>query len=153
MNALENRILPLIVALASAISMWLAISMFPQLRANNSYNMSLAILFIFIGVAILCLGAVTLRRSKTTTDPLHIDRATTLVTQGVFSYTRNPMYVGFTSLLIGIAFYLSSWWLLVAPVFFALFINRFQILPEERVMSLKFGNDYNAYKSKVRRWF
>jgi protein-S-isoprenylcysteine O-methyltransferase Ste14 len=74
------------------------------------------------------------------------------VTGGIFRYTRNPMYVGFTSLLVGWACYLSVPWLLFEPIAFAIFITRFQIIPEERVMSVKFGQDYTDYRQRVRRW-
>jgi protein-S-isoprenylcysteine O-methyltransferase Ste14 len=54
--------------------------------------------------------------------------------------------------LIAWAAYLSSAWALLGPLGFVLYISRFQIAPEERVLSTLFGAEYTAYQSKVRRW-
>ena len=62
------------------------------------------------------------------------------------------MYVGLLVLLFAWAVFLSSAWALLGPVVFVLYMNRFQIAPEERVLSGMFGTDYSAYKSRVRRW-
>ena len=62
------------------------------------------------------------------------------------------MYVAMTCLLASWAAYLATPWSLLGPLFFVLFITRFQILPEERAMTAKFGTDYGDYKRRVRRW-
>jgi len=80
------------------------------------------------------------------------ERTTSLVTGGIYRFTRNPMYIGLLLVLIGVASYLSSVWLLVGPVVFVLYMNRFQIAPEERVLSQAFGATYATYQSTVRRW-
>ena len=62
------------------------------------------------------------------------------------------MYVGLTLLVLGWAAFLCSAWALLGPVIFVLYISRFQITPEERVLSAKFGTAYTEYASRVRRW-
>jgi protein-S-isoprenylcysteine O-methyltransferase Ste14 len=62
------------------------------------------------------------------------------------------MYVGLLLVLIAWAAYLTSAWALLGPLGFVLYISRFQIAPEERVLSTLFGAEYTAYQSKVRRW-
>jgi protein-S-isoprenylcysteine O-methyltransferase Ste14 len=62
------------------------------------------------------------------------------------------MYVGLTAELLGWAVWLSNPWVFLGPVAFMLYITRFQIIPEERAMSLKFGRDYDEYRKRVRRW-
>ena len=89
---------------------------------------------------------------ETPLDPVHIDRASTLVTSGVYRVTRNPMYLGLTVLLLAWAVFLAAPWTLLGPVVFALFISRFQIAPEEHAMREKFGVQYEAYAARVRRW-
>ena len=77
---------------------------------------------------------------------------TALVAVGVYKLTRNPMYLGMLLMLIGWAIFLSN---VVAFAFlpvFVLYINRFQIEPEERVLALKFGSEFAAYQTRVRRW-
>lgn len=74
------------------------------------------------------------------------------MTSGVYRWSRNPMYVGLTSLLLAWAVWLSAPAVLLGPIVFVLFIIRFQILPEERVMSEKFAPAYTGYQQSVRRW-
>ena len=152
MNALENRIPPPLVTLAIAAAMWLAAPLAPTLQLAISSRLPIAVIFLVFGVACLLQGGWALTAAKTTFNPIQIEKASALVTKGIYNYSRNPMYVGFASLLVGWAVYLASPWLLFGPAIFVAFINRFQITPEERVMSAKFGSDFTTYKSRVRRW-
>lgn len=91
-------------------------------------------------------------RSRTTINPLKPERASVLVTDGIYRYTRNPMYLSLLLLLLGYAIELWCWPALLGPAAYVAYITRFQILPEERVLEGKFGADYLAYKRRVRRW-
>jgi len=75
-----------------------------------------------------------------------------LVVVGFYRYVRNPMYVGFALMLVGWAVHIAVSFVLVGPVVFILFITRFQIIPEERVLTSKFGGEYRKYQERVRRW-
>lgn len=90
--------------------------------------------------------------ADTTINPVQIDRASTLVSSGIYARSRNPMYVSLTAMLAALAFALGNGWLFFGPLAFALYTHRFQILPEERAMATRFGADYAAYKARVRRW-
>ncbi len=83
---------------------------------------------------------------------MKIERASNLVNWGSYQYTRNPMYVALALLLLAWTVWLASPVLLLGPTFFAVFIDRFQIAPEERFLQQKFGADYAAYRKKVRCW-
>lgn len=152
MNALEHKIPPPAVVLFVAILMGVlaqytsAIALPPLVRWMVMIGF-LSVLLIFALPAILAF-----RRNHTTIDPVHIERASRLVTTGPFGFSRNPMYLGMTALLLAWATYLSAPWALLGPIVFVTFITRFQIIPEERAMSAKFGKDYAAYQQKVRRW-
>lgn len=74
------------------------------------------------------------------------------MTGGIYRHTRNPMYLGQALVLLGGMLWLgSAVALLVVPLFVG-WITRFQILPEERVLSARFGADYAAFRREVRRW-
>ena len=75
-----------------------------------------------------------------------------LVTSGIYRFTRNPMYVGLLFVLIAWAVFLSTPWLVIGPFVFVLYMNRFQIEPEERVLFRLFGTAFATYKGAVRRW-
>ena len=91
-------------------------------------------------------------KAKTTVDPVHVDRASSLVVTGVYRLTRNPMYVGLCLLLCAWAAYLARPLPWLGPVAFILFITRFQIVPEERALTAKFDGAYADYRRSVRRW-
>jgi protein-S-isoprenylcysteine O-methyltransferase Ste14 len=75
-----------------------------------------------------------------------------LVTTGIYHHTRNPMYVGLLLVLLGWVSFLCSVIALLGLVAFVIYITRFQIVPEERVLLAKFGADYAEYLARVRRW-
>ena len=71
---------------------------------------------------------------------------------GVYRYTRNPMYLGFLWVLFAWGIFLGSLVALMGLPIFVWIITQFQILPEEKVLAEKFGQDYQTYLSEVRRW-
>ena len=78
--------------------------------------------------------------------------ASSLQTSGIYSVSRNPMYLGLILIYLGMAFIFGNWWtLLLFPVLIVL-INYLIILPEERYLIRAFGNSYSDYKNRVRRW-
>jgi protein-S-isoprenylcysteine O-methyltransferase Ste14 len=105
-------------------------------------------------VAGMALGAATikaLKRAGTNLDPYK--PATALVTDGVFAFSRNPAYVGATSIYIGVALYARSLPALVLlPVVLAL-LDRFVVTREERYLTRRFGDAYGSYCQAVPRWF
>lgn len=85
-------------------------------------------------------------------NPIKPMTTSSLVTGGAFRFTRNPMYLSLLLYLIAWAVYLSNVWALLLVPMFVLYINEFQIKPEERALSSLFGPEYAAYKEMVRRW-
>jgi protein-S-isoprenylcysteine O-methyltransferase Ste14 len=79
-------------------------------------------------------------------------RAIALVATGVYQVTRNPMYVGLACMLVAWAIFLGAPWPFIGPVLFVLYVNRFQIEPEERILARLFGEPYASYTARVRRW-
>ncbi|MEM9602668.1 MAG: isoprenylcysteine carboxylmethyltransferase family protein [Pseudomonadota bacterium] len=103
---------------------------------------------IYVGVSALW----AFRGARTTVDPRRPDRASTLVTEGVFARSRNPMYLGVALLLLAWAVFLGSVPALLGPVVFVVYISRFQIVPEEVALQSRFGVAYEQYCQRVRRW-
>lgn len=113
------------------------------------------VLALVIGAAALAVdisGVVAFLRARTTVNPLRPDKASTLVTGGIFRRTRNPMYLGMAMLLVGWAVYLANPLTLLGIPAFVAYLNRFQIAPEERALEQRFGADYRGYRARVRRW-
>jgi protein-S-isoprenylcysteine O-methyltransferase Ste14 len=149
---LELRIPPPVVGLIVAGGMWIVAHLSAVLQLPNFVRLSLAVMLGAIGVAVAMGGVMSFRRAQTTVSPLKPETSAALVTTGVYSFTRNPMYLGMALALFAWAVYLSSSWALLGPVLFVLYITRFQIVPEERVLDRLFGAPFAAYKKRVRRW-
>jgi protein-S-isoprenylcysteine O-methyltransferase Ste14 len=90
--------------------------------------------------------------ARTTINPLHPSRASTLVTGGIFRITRNPLCLSLLLLLVSYSLRLDSWAVWLGPAMFAAYITRFQIIPEEAVLAAKFGAAFQDYKRHTRRW-
>ena len=152
MRSLELRIPPPVAGLVVAAGMWTVAHLPPILELPKLVRLLVAAVLIAIGVAVAIGGVMSFRRAKTTVNPLKPETSAALVSTGVYSFTRNPMYLGMVLALFAWAVYLSSIWALVGPVLFGLYITRFQIVPEERVLDRLFGAPFAEYKKRVRRW-
>jgi protein-S-isoprenylcysteine O-methyltransferase Ste14 len=111
-----------------------------------------------LGGALLASGVVvgpiwgirTLRRAGTTVRP---DKPTaTLVTDGPFRLSRNPLYLALTLIYVGIAFIANSLWALLMLFPVTLIMSRFVIRREEEYLARTFGEEYERYRINVRRW-
>ena len=105
---------------------------------------------IFIPAALLWVQAVGALRAKA--DSYFIKSTTAVVTQGPYRFSRNPMYLGDALVYIAIAVMVNALWVLVLTPLFLLLITVGVIVPEERYLERKFGEEYRGYKSEVRRW-
>ncbi len=151
-HTLENRVPPPLVVILIGAAMAAVAWFNPAVGFGGNGHIAIGVVLIAVGGLVVVQGARTFWRNETTIDPVDLKRASTLVTSGVFRYSRNPMYVGFAVALLGWAVCLASPWALVGPVAFVLFTHRFQIIPEERLMQAKFGQAYDNYRAEVRRW-
>jgi protein-S-isoprenylcysteine O-methyltransferase Ste14 len=150
---MQPRIPPPLLMLLAAILMWSLHRWRPiALCLPTPWN-RIAALPIAAGLIVAAAAVTRFRQSGTTINPMEPDKASRLVTDGIFRVSRNPMYLGLSLLLIGWALWLgtaSPWF--VPPVF-VLFIYLAQILPEERALEALFGARYLEYRRTVARWF
>lgn len=152
MKTLELKIPPPIVAAVFGVFMWLASLMSEATSIAIGYRAVVAVVVACIGAVFGISGMVSFVRAKTTMNPMKADTASTLVTGGVFRLTRNPMYLSLLLYLAAWAIYLENWIALVFLPLFVIYMNEFQIKPEERAMATLFGAQYAEYKARVRRW-
>src|SRR5205823_1937681 len=112
--------------------MWLTSRAVPALAFVIPVQTLIAIALALIGTVVAILGVTSFVRAGTTVNPLSPDAASSLVTSGVYTISRNPMYLGFLFLLLGWGIYLPNVLALMIVPLFVVYMNRFQIAPEER---------------------
>jgi protein-S-isoprenylcysteine O-methyltransferase Ste14 len=149
---LELKVPPPIAAVLVGLLMWRISLVAPSSNAPELARLLFSPVVAIVGAAFVASGAIAFRRAKTTTNPTKPGAASSLVSSGPYRLTRNPMYVGLVLVLVAWAIFLWSAWSLAGPLVFAAYIRRFQIAPEERVLSALFGKEYHEYQGAVRRW-
>jgi protein-S-isoprenylcysteine O-methyltransferase Ste14 len=152
MRVLELKVPPVAVVLFMGALMWLVAWAVPAFGfvfpARNLFAVSLGV----TGAVATILGVVTFRRARTTVNPMKPDTSSSLVLSGIYTLSRNPMYLGFLLVLGGWAIFLSNALAFLLLPAFIFYMNRFQIEPEERALTSLFGQEFVAYKSRVRKW-
>ena len=147
---MNNKIPPPIVTLTFGLFIYFSRPFFPEF--NNELLSIVSGLSFFIGIGVLVSAVASFRKQKTTVNPLDIEKASSLVISGVFKYSRNPMYLGMVFILLSIALKFNLIGGIILTLLFAIFITRFQIIPEEVVMEKLFKEEFDSYKKKTRRW-
>ena len=152
LKSLELKIPPAVVFLTCAAAMgWVA-------RQTAAYawpfpgRLLVAAALAAAGGGFGLAGLWAFWKARTSVNPHRPDHASAFVVHGVYRITRNPMYLGLLLILLAWAAYLAN---IPAPVFlpaFVLYMDRFQILPEERALRAKFGDTFARYAKSVRRW-
>src|SRR6476646_2155529 len=149
MSSLELKIQPPVVALFFALCMWLASSLVAPVELSFVLRVGAALTLVAVGLVVSTAGVVSFRRARTTINPTKPMATTALVSGGFYGITRNPMYLGLLLALLGWAAFLANPLALLLVPAFVLYINRFQIKPDERTLSAFFGAESSAYQERV----
>jgi protein-S-isoprenylcysteine O-methyltransferase Ste14 len=152
MTCLELKIPPVAIVIIFGLAMWLSADYSLSFALPAPWRSAIcSALFVasgFFGIS----GVIAFRKARTTVNPTRPETASAMVVSGIYRHTRNPMYLALLLMLIGWATYLSQVLAFLFLPMFVAYMNRFQILPEERALSAKFGQEYSDYLRSVRRW-
>ena len=152
MQGLELKVPPVALVLLAGGCMWVVAWAAPAFEFAFPARIISAMGMVVIGIAIAGMGVFSFSRAKTTVNPMKPDSSSALVVSGIYRLTRNPMYLGILLLLIGWGIFLSNALALLVLPGFVLYMNRFQIEPEERALTRIFGPAFLEYRTQVRRW-
>jgi protein-S-isoprenylcysteine O-methyltransferase Ste14 len=133
------------LAATLALQKWL-----PLTLPGRPVTKTVGAVFTIAGLALSASGAATFRRNRTTVVPHH--PVSTLVTEGPYRISRNPMYTGLAVAYVGASLWAGTWWPLTIAPLPVLAIHRWVIVPEEDYLKRRFGDEYERYQSQVRRW-
>lgn len=151
-GGLELKAPPVLTTAIAALLMWAVALALPGADYSIPADAALPVGLAICGLLTCFAGVVTFWRARTTVNPLNPASTSALVVTGIYRFSRNPMYLGFLLVLAGWALLLSNLAALLVLPAFVLYLNRFQIRPEERVLAARFADDYQAYQARVRPW-
>lgn len=149
---MELKIPPPILALFLGFLMWSLAKNIDLGFFTFELQGIMALILLVTGIAIDIAAIIPFRIAKTTVNPMKPSKASQLVNTGIYKFSRNPMYLGSLVLLMALMVWLGNIINVVFLFLFIWYITRFQIKPEEKVLSTLFGEQYMLYKEQVRRW-
>lgn len=144
------RIKPPYIAFALLFLSWLVDYLFPQFRLIFGAYRHIGILVFAFGLSITFSSFYLFKKSKTPIIPGQKPKF--MVAEGTYKFTRNPMYLGVTIALAGVAIYLGNLFSFITPLIFFLVMNFYFVPFEEKLLENIFGKKYLDYKKKVGRW-
>jgi protein-S-isoprenylcysteine O-methyltransferase Ste14 len=149
---LSLKIPPVAQGIVAILLIWIFDRYAPLYHIKYIYQNIVACALVGTGAIVALSGVFTFIKMDTTVDPRCPKKASELVIIGIYKYSRNPMYLGVLFVITGSAVYFGALSNVIVVSFFVVFINKYQIIPEESALQEKFGENYTQYAQKVRRW-
>ena len=150
MDKFKNRIPPTILTLLFLIFNYILSFNFPKIYIP--YKFFFTTLLLIFGFYIIIRSSRLFAQAKTSINPLRPFKSTSLITNDIYKYSRNPMYFGYLLIILGSSVYLGNVISIIIIPLFIFTINFLQIIPEEEALKDLFGPRYDEYLIKVRRW-
>ena len=147
---MNNKIPPPVIALICGLVIYFTRALFPKYVFTLTNFIS--ILFLVLGLLMLITAVLSFKKYQTTVNPLRPEKASQLVTSGIFKFSRNPMYFAMLLVLLSITVKFNILGGAAMSVAFVLFITTFQIIPEELAIKKVFGGEFDLYQESTRRW-
>ena len=145
-----NKIPPPFIASGNIFLFYLSTLLIPAFEFSG--QTILGFLIGLEGMIIIFLSINLFRKNQTTINPFKAHQTTTLITSGIYSFTRNPMYLGLSSIQVAFGIYLGAYISIFLIPAFIIYITKKQIIYEEEVLKKGFGDEYIKYLKSVRRW-
>ena len=150
---MQPRIPPPVVALIFGAAMCLLGRFLPFGHFDFFGRDYLIYTLIVIAIILVAAAKWQFQKFNTSSNPMNPSKATTLVTGGIYNYSRNPMYLALLLILLAWGLWLGNAFNSLLAAVFVAFMNNFQIALEEKTLASKFGKSYQQYCIHVRRWF
>ena len=138
---------PPVILLASIVLQIILLFSFP---ISVDLSSLLGLILILSGISLVFISFKFMRKMKTTFIPDGTPEV--LISSGPFKFSRNPIYLGMLTVLVGVAFLMSSLSAIIIAFVFGIIINFTWIAHEEKKLHELFSEDWENYSSKVRRW-
>ncbi|MBN2227737.1 MAG: isoprenylcysteine carboxylmethyltransferase family protein [candidate division Zixibacteria bacterium] len=122
----------------------------PVMQVITGLYRLIGVPFLIFGLGLNLWADRLFKRQNTTVKPF--EKSSTFIVEGPFTFTRNPMYVGMTAALLGLAILLGSVVVFALPFLFMIHVHYMYIIQEESALCETFGESYDHYRRQVRRW-
>ena len=152
MSVLELKLPPVLITVIFAFLMWLISLLTTEIPMATELRVTALLVMAAAGAFVGLAGVVSFRKARTTVNPLSPHACSSLVISGVFSISRNPMYLALFLVLLGWGLCLANLYSLILATGFVAYMNRFQIRPEESALEAAFCQAFLDYRRQVRRW-
>lgn len=149
---MQRRLPPPVIALLTAAGMYLLAWVFPPVQPVPVIQHGLAGAIAACALLLDISAILSFRRHRTTVNPLRPEQARLVIRSGVYSLSRNPMYLGMLLWLFAFGCWLGSTWSFPLIMGFYAVMDYSQIPAEERALREKFGEEYLQYCLRVNRW-
>ncbi|MCL6265607.1 methyltransferase family protein [Flagellimonas myxillae] len=150
---MKMKILPPLVMVIFGLLMYVLHRFLPVGQFEFFGRKELSIGLFGLALLVIFMALFQFVRAKTTTNPINLTKSSSLVTNGIFKYSRNPMYLGMLIILLGFGLKLGNAFNTLLAAGFVYYMNHFQIKKEEEALSELFGTAYRNYCKATRRWF
>lgn len=150
---MELKVPPVIVFIVFALAMYLLNLVLPFGFFDFFGRIPMAKVLVVIAIIVGLVSLLLFLIKKTTVDPTKPEKASVLITNGAYKFSRNPMYFAMLVLLLAFGLVLGNAFNAIIAAGFVSYMNRFQIIPEERRLLNTFGKPYKEYLARTRRWF
>lgn len=151
-NMLRLKIPPPVVTFLAGILVWSVNIAFPAFKWDFSVFKLTAIVIALVGVSIEIWSVILFIKNRTTINPIKPHSSKHLVTDGLYRFSRNPMYLGMLLILTGFVFWVGNPMGAAILILFVWYLTSFQIKPEEIALDELFGAQFSDYRTQVRRW-
>ena len=145
-----NKIPPPFIAAGNIVFLYLSTLLIPSFEFTG--QKMLGILIGLEGVIIIFVSIRLFRKNQTTINPFKAHETSRLITSGIYSFTRNPMYLGLSSIQVAFGIYLGAYVSIFLIPCFIIYITNKQIIYEEEILKKEFKDEYLNYLRRVRRW-
>jgi protein-S-isoprenylcysteine O-methyltransferase Ste14 len=150
---MELKLPPALVFLLFGLAMYILATFLPFGVFDFFGRLLLFKVLLVLGLLVGLMALFQFYRAKTSVNPTKPDKASNLVVNGIFKFSRNPMYLALLLVLLALGVVLGNAFNTLIAAAFVGYMNRFQIIPEERILLNKFGRSYKEYCTLTRRWF
>ncbi len=138
------------IAITLLLLSWLAKQLFPTLSIISAPYNKIGLVLLILGLSVTFYSFYLFKKNKTPIIPGQMPKF--MVAEGIYKFTRNPMYLGVTIALLGASIYIGNLISFLSPIIFFVIMNYYFVPFEEKLLEKIFKKQYVNYKRKVRRW-